>query len=92
MTLGYDPQKGRYVGTWVGSMMTYLWIYSGSLDAEEKILALDTEGPNFGGEGMAKFQDVIEIKSEDYRVLSSRKLGVDGNWHRFMTAHYRRKT
>jgi hypothetical protein len=25
MTLGYDPQKGRYVGTWVGSMMTYLW-------------------------------------------------------------------
>jgi hypothetical protein len=24
MTLGYDPQKKQYVGTWVGSMMTYL--------------------------------------------------------------------
>jgi hypothetical protein len=26
MILGYDPQKQRYVGTWVGSMMTYLWM------------------------------------------------------------------
>jgi hypothetical protein len=24
ITLGYDPQTKRYVGTWVGSMMTYL--------------------------------------------------------------------
>lgn len=36
MTLGYDPQKQRYVGTWVGSMMTYLWLYDGELDADEK--------------------------------------------------------
>ena len=33
MTLGYDPQKKRYVGTWVGSMRTYFWVYSGALDA-----------------------------------------------------------
>ena len=25
MTLEYDPQKQRYVGTWIGSMMSYLW-------------------------------------------------------------------
>ncbi len=24
MTLGYDAQKQRYIGTWIGSMMTYL--------------------------------------------------------------------
>lgn len=24
MTLGYDTDKKRYVGTWIGSMMTYL--------------------------------------------------------------------
>jgi hypothetical protein len=92
MTLGYDPQNGRYVGTWVGSMMTYLWVYDGSLDAQEKVLTLNTEGPNFGGEGLAKFQDVIEIKSDDHRVLTSQTLGEDGSWQRFVTANYRRKS
>src|SRR5688572_23139930 len=38
MTLGYDPQKNRYVGTWIGSMMTHLWVYDGELDATGKIL------------------------------------------------------
>jgi Protein of unknown function (DUF1579) len=92
MTLGYDPQKSRYVGTWVGSMMTYLWIYNGSLDEQGKILTLDTEGPNFEGEGLSKFQDMIEVKNDNHRILTSQRLGEDGKWHRFMTAHYSRKT
>ena len=33
MTLGYDPKKQRFVGTWIGSMMTHLWIYDGELNA-----------------------------------------------------------
>ena len=32
-TLGYDPAKKKYVGTFIASVMTHLWIYSGSLDA-----------------------------------------------------------
>ncbi|AXK38846.1 DUF1579 domain-containing protein [Crenobacter cavernae] len=92
MTLGYDPQNKRYVGTWVGSMMSYLWVYDGSLDAAQKVLTLNAEGPDFVTEGkLAKYRDEIEIKSEDHRVLTSHVLGDDGNWHRFMTASYRRK-
>ena len=92
LTLGYDPQKKRYVGTWIGSMMTYLWVYDGSLDAAEKVLTLNAEGPNMMAEGkMAKYQDRIEMKSDDHRVLTSHLLGEDGTWHQFMTAHYRRK-
>jgi hypothetical protein len=90
-TLGYDPQKGRYVGTWIGSMMTYLWVYEGSLDAAEQVLTLNTEGPNFSAEGkLTKFRDVIEVKSDDHRVLTSHMLGEDGNWQHVMTASYRR--
>jgi hypothetical protein len=92
MTLGYDPQKERYVGTWVGSMMTYLWVYDGSLDSEQNVLALNAEGPSCADDGkLAKFKDQIEIKSDDHRVLTSHMLGDDGKWYEFMRANYRRK-
>jgi hypothetical protein len=29
--------------------------------------------------------------SDDHRELSSQVLGEDGQWQRFMTAHYRRQ-
>jgi len=91
LTLGYDPQKKRYLGTWIGSMMSHLWVYDGALDAAEKVLTLDAEGPDMAGTGkMAKYQDVVEFESDDHRVLTSHALGDDGKWHRFMTAHYRR--
>jgi hypothetical protein len=89
ITLGYDPVRKRFVGTFIGSMMTQLWLYEGELDAAEKVLSLDAEGPSFSGDGkMAKYRDVIELKSHDHRVLSSYLLGEDGKWLPFMTAHY----
>ncbi|MCI0376004.1 MAG: DUF1579 domain-containing protein [Gemmataceae bacterium] len=97
MTLGYDPAKKRYVGTFIGSMFTHLWIYDGALDAARKVLTLDTVGPSFGADGkivegkMAQYQDIIEFLSDDHRTLSSQTPGEDGKWHLFMTAHYRRK-
>jgi hypothetical protein len=91
MTLGYDPQNHRYVGTFIGTMMTHLWIYDGSLDAEGKVLTLDTEGPNFSNSAMTKYKDLIEFVSDDQRVMTSQILGDDGRWQQFMTAHYRRK-
>jgi hypothetical protein len=92
MTLGYDPQKQRFVGTWVGSMMTYLWIYDGELDLSKNVLTLNSDGPSMAAEGkMVKYRDVIEFKSDNHRVLSSHMLADDGQWHQFMTAHYHRK-
>lgn len=92
MTLGYDPQKQRYVGTWIGSMMTHLWIYDGELDASETALTLNSDGPAMTGEEkLGKYKDVIEFKSNDHRVLTSHMLKDDGQWQHFMTAHYRRK-
>jgi len=92
MTLGYDPQRKRYVGTWIGSMMTHLWVYDGALDQAERVLTLESDGPSMAGDGrMAKYRDVIELKSDDHRVLTSHLLGDDGTWTQFMTASYRRK-
>ena len=92
LTLGYDSQKQRYVGTWIGSMMTHLWVCEGELDADERVLTLNAEGPSMASEGkMTQYKDVIEFKSDDHRVLTSHMLSDDGNWQQFMTANYRRK-
>jgi hypothetical protein len=91
LTLGYDPAKKRYVGTFIGSMMTHLWIYDGELDAAGTILTLDTTGPSFSdANNMVAYQDVIEFKSDDHRMLRSHLRGEDGKWLEFMTANYRR--
>jgi hypothetical protein len=92
MTLGYDPQKQRYVGTWIGSMMTYLWRYEGELNTTATTLTLNSEGPAMtGDEKMASYRDVIEFKSDDHRAMTSYVLGDDRQWHHFMTANYWRK-
>jgi hypothetical protein len=92
MTLGYDPNTGRYVGTWIGSMMTHLWVYDGTLDAAERVLTLEAEGPHMTDHTrMTKYRDVIEFRSPDHRVLTSHVLGDDGHWHEFMIANYRRQ-
>lgn len=92
LTLGYDPQKGHYVGTWVGSMMTNMWVYKGELDAAGKALSLRTEGPNMMAEGqMAKYEEVIEFKSDDHRTFTSSMLNDDGTSTQMMVANYRRK-
>ncbi|WP_439630067.1 DUF1579 domain-containing protein [Gemmata sp.] len=92
MTLGFDPAKKKFVGTFIGSMMTNLWVYEGELDAAGTVLTLDADGPSFTDPSKtAKYKDAIEIVSPDHRILTSRVLGDDGRWHHFMTAHYRRK-
>ena len=96
MTLGYDPAKKRFLGAFIGSMMTHLWIYDGSLDESGKILTLDAEGPGFTADGgivegkMVKYQDIIEFKSDDHRTLSSRMLTDAGEWVGIMSADYHR--
>jgi hypothetical protein len=92
MTLGYDPAKGRFVGTWIGSMMTHLWVYDGELDPAGRVLTLNSEGPSMTGDGsLARYQDVIEFKSDDHRVLTARAQTAGGGWQQLMMIHYRRK-
>jgi hypothetical protein len=93
MTLGYDPQRNRYVGAFICSMMTHLWRYEGTVDSTGRKLVLDTEGPDFtpGKEGsLAKYTDTLEFVDDDHRVLTSHILGDDGEWRQVMTGRYRR--
>lgn len=91
MTLGFDPAKGRFVGTFVASIMSMIWHYEGSLEADGKTLALDTQGPSMAGDGaISPYRDVMTIVTPDHRILSSHTPDGRGGWTEFMTAHYRR--
>lgn len=92
ITVGYDPEKKKYVGTWVGSMMTKLWVYEGYLNEAGTTLTLEAEGPDMTDPGKtAKYQDIIEIKGNDEHLFYSQAQGGDGQWHRFMNSTYRRR-
>lgn len=92
-TIGYDPTKKKYVGTWVDSMMNHMWIYEGTVDESGNKLTLEAEGPNFMEEGkVTKFRDAYEFKTPDHIIVSSSMLGEDGKWTVFMTGESKRKT
>jgi hypothetical protein len=92
LTLGHNPETGKYQGTWVDSVTDHMWVYVGTLDSTRKILTLEAEGPNMMDptKGNTKYRDVIEFKSADHRTLTSSAL-VDGKWQQFMTADYRKR-
>jgi hypothetical protein len=89
MTLGFDPQKGHFVGTFIGSMMTNLWVYKGTLS--NNVLTLEATGPDMeSAEQTRPYRDVIEIKSDYERLFTSYVEGDDGEWQLLAESVYRR--
>lgn len=95
LTIGFDPEKKRYTGTWIGSMMTILWVYDGEVEPDGKTLTLYSKGPKMTetgfGEGTALYRERIEFKSNDHRTWTSQAQGEDGSWTTIMTAQHRRR-
>lgn len=92
MTLGFNPETGRYVGTWVGSMMTHMWVYDGELEDDGRTLALNCDGPDFESPGRtARYQDRITFVDANHRTLTARVQNEDGSWNEMMRADYRRR-
>jgi hypothetical protein len=92
MTLGYDAQQKKYVGSWIGTMMSNMWVYDCSMDESKTVLTLAARGPAMNGEGVANYKDVMEIVSANERMLKSYIQNADGSWLQFMTAKYKRKS
>ena len=91
-TLGWDPSRDRFVGTWVSSTMPSLWVYEGELDAGGQRLALYSEGPAMDGTaGLVPYMDVIEFVDDNHRTLTGHTKGPDGRWTAFTTVEYRRQ-
>ena len=89
LTLGYSPEKKKYIGTWVDSVTSHLWTYTGSVDEAGKALTLEAEGP--GNEGKpTKFREVLTVKDKDHKSFSS-SAEQNGQWVTFLKIEYTRK-
>lgn len=89
-TLGYDPAQGKYVGTFVGSMMAYIWNYVGTVE-HGKRLPLYSYGPKFDGTGFCNYRDTFEAVDQDTWLFTGELQGDDGQWVQFMTQKHTRK-
>lgn len=90
LSLGYDAGKGKFVGTWIGTMMSHLFVYEGDL-ADDGRLVLDCLGPDFETPGkLRQYQDIYGFEGSDSRTLTAQTLQDDGTWQVFMTMKYRR--
>jgi hypothetical protein len=90
LTVGFDPGRGRFVGTWVGSMMTHLWIYEGWLEGDNTLI-LEATGPRWDQSGKtARFRDITEFKGPNQRAFRAMMQQEDGSWHQIMSATYHR--
>ncbi len=80
MTLGYSPDKKKYVGTWIDNMTGMLWDYEGTVDESGKKLVLSTEGPcPMQGGKIVNMRETIEITGPDTKTMTS-EIDFDGKW------------
>lgn len=92
MTLGYSPEKQKYIGTWVDSMTSHMWQYEGTVDSTGKVLTLYSEGacpmrPNT----ISRFKETIELVNKDHKVFKSFIQLDDGQWMPLMSSQAHRK-
>lgn len=90
-TIGFNEDKGKYVGTWVDSVMNLMWIYEGFVEDNGAKLILEAEGPDFSTGKTTKFRDAYVFKSADLIESTSSMMTADGKWVTFMTGSMKRK-
>ena len=89
---GYDPAKGKFIGTWIDSMAHYLWQYEGSLDSARKVLTLEARGPRCDDPNTTtRYRDAHEIIDKDTRRITSSYETRDGKWLTLMKVDLKRK-
>ena len=89
-TSTWDPNKKKYVGTWIDSMSSGLSLSEGTYDAAAKKATSTMEGPDPTGK-IVKSKTVVEYKDDNTRVMSMFMTGPDGKEVPTMKISYTKK-
>ena len=87
---GYDPIKGKYVGTWIDNMSPALMVMEGSYDAKTKTMTMTGDGYDMQG-AKVKLREVIFNKTPDVTIFEMHQTGADGKEAKLMTITYTRR-
>jgi hypothetical protein len=92
LTIGYSPEKKKYVGTWVDSMQSHIWHYEGTVDPTGKIITLEADGPCMTTPGKTcRYRDVTEFRTPDERVFTSYVQDDKGEWTKLTSGISKRR-
>jgi hypothetical protein len=89
-TVGYDPAKKKYVGTWVDSTTAGLTLTEATYDPAKKTMTGWLEGPDATGK-TTKMKEVTEWKDDDTRVFTMFTTAPDGKDYPIMKISYKRR-
>jgi hypothetical protein len=87
---GFDPLKGKYVGTWIDSMSPSLLVLEGDFDASGKVLTMTGTAPGFDGKP-AKYRMVttfVDAKTMRFEMFVA---GEDGKEMKMLSIAYTRR-
>jgi hypothetical protein len=87
--MGYDPQKKKYIGTWVDSLSPNAMPMESTYDSSKKVMTAVGEGINMEGK-KAKFKTTSEWKSND-EMLFTMYEEKDGKMEQSFTIDYKRR-
>ena len=85
--LGYDPNKKKYVGSWVDSMGPGMMIMEGTY--EEKTKTMTTFSDEVDPKGKkSKFRSVLKMESADHHIHEMFSTPEGGKETKMMEIHY----
>ena len=92
LTLGYDADKQKFIGTWVDSVSGYLWKYEGNLSEDGNTLTLETQGPcPMHDNKIMSVKEMVEFKGTEDKVFTSWIKNDDGQWNKTVVVNSHRK-
>ena len=88
-TTGYDPAKGKYVGTWIDSMSPSVMAMEGTYDAAKKALTMTGMGP--GPDGKALLHRMVTTEKDANTRVFEMFVSGEGKEMKIMTITYTRR-
>jgi hypothetical protein len=89
---GFDPKKGKYIGTWVDTMGTTITMMEGTYDEPTKTLTMFSDEVDPSTDKPIKAKYVTQSKDDDTRVFTlSMKPSDAKDFMRMMEITYKRR-